>query len=161
MQISVGLSVYEYEEYVRIHSSTYVYVTVRTYSNSTYVCALLRGSYTRFCSNIKNAPSSQSKHFVFEHLPQKSTARRNQPCTKRQSTYVLIRARQRKAMERVGESQHFVENLRLAFFWCLFFVRMRQVRALTGTWYVLFITCCFCSNHKKNNTQLLRRRASM
>ena len=35
-----------------------------------------------------------------------STAQRNQPCTKQRSTYVPIRARQRKQADRVSKNQH-------------------------------------------------------
>ena len=45
-----------------------------------------------------------------------STAQRNQPCTKQRSTYVPIRARQRKQADRVGKSQHVVELLQLDMF---------------------------------------------
>ena len=41
-----------------------------------------------------------------------STAQCNQPCTKQQTKYVPIRARQRKQADRVGESQHVVEHFK-------------------------------------------------
>jgi len=44
----------------------------------------------------------------------RAAAQRNQPCTKQQGKYVLIRAPQRKRAGRVGERQHVVEYLQLA-----------------------------------------------
>lgn len=45
-----------------------------------------------------------------------STTKRNRPCTKRHSTYVPIRAQQRKAADRVGDIQHVVQIVPLAVF---------------------------------------------
>ena len=74
-----------------------------------------------FHSLLQQEPSF-SLYFVYVHIfictsmlslriyRKHSTAQRNQPCTKQQSKYAPIRARQRKQADRVGESQHVERN---------------------------------------------------
>ena len=55
--------------------------------------------------------ASKAHHSTAQHsTAQHSSAQHNQPCTKQQTKYVPIRARQRKQADRVGESQHVVEH---------------------------------------------------
>ena len=57
--------------------------------------------YRACCSRASTASNGTARH---------GTAQHNQPCTKHQSKYVPIGARQRKQADKVGESQHVVEH---------------------------------------------------
>ena len=65
-----------------------------------------------------STPSSYegSASMLPSSIYRRSTAQRNQPCTKQRSTHVPVRVRQRKQADRLGESKHIVEHLQRVVF---------------------------------------------